>query len=67
MLLHFYYTLIIAIQILFVPERQHWVATIAIYMDADLKLHNSMFNRKITPSLEEQLLRIYTPLAPDES
>ena len=65
MLLYFYYTLIIAIQILYVPEQQHWVAT--SYMDAELKLYDSMFTRELTPSLEEQLVRIYLPLAWDES
>ena len=65
MLLYFYYTLIIAIQILYVPEWQHWVAT--SYMDVELKLYDSMFTGEITPSLEEQLVRIYSPLAQDES
>ena len=41
LLLYFYYTLIIAIQILYVPERQHWVGT--SYMNAELKLYDSMF------------------------
>ena len=49
--------LIIAIQILYVPERQYWVAT--SYMDAELKRYDSMFTGELTPSLEEQLVRIY--------
>ena len=65
MLLYFYYTLIIAIQILYVPERQHWIAT--SYMDVELMLYDSMFTGEITPSLEEQLVRIYSPLAQYES
>ena len=36
-------------------------------MDAELKLYNSMFTGELTPSLEEQLVRIYSPLAGDES
>ena len=65
LLLHFYYTLILVIQIFYVPEWQHWVAT--SYMDADLKLYNSRFTGERTPSVEEQLVRIYSPLARDES
>ena len=65
MLLYFYYTLIIAIQMLYVPEQQHWVAT--SYMDAELKLYDSIFTGELTRSLEEQLVRIYSPLAQDES
>ena len=57
--------LIIAIQILYVPERQYWVAT--SYIDAELKLYDSMFTGELTASLEEQLVRIYLPLAHDES
>ena len=36
-------------------------------MDAELKLYNSMFTGELTPSLEEQLVRIYSLLARDES
>ena len=36
-------------------------------MDAKLKLYDSMFTGELTPSLEEQLVRIYLPLARDES
>ena len=35
-------------------------------MDAELKLYDSMFTGELTPSLEEQLVRIYLPLAWDE-
>ena len=65
MLLYFYYTLIIAILILYVHERQHWVAT--SYMDAELELYDSMFTGELTPFLDEQLFRIYLPLARDAS
>ena len=36
-------------------------------MDAELKLYNSMFTGELTSSLEEQLVRIYSPLIRDES
>ena len=37
------------------------------YMDAELKLYDSMFTGVLTASLEEQLVQIYSPLARDES
>ena len=35
-------------------------------MDVDLKMYDSMFSGELTLSLEEQLVRIYLPLAQNE-
>ena len=39
------------------------VYIVSSYMDAELKLYDSMLTGELTPSLEEQLVRIYSPLA----
>ena len=44
----------IAIQILFVPERQHWVAT--AYHDGEVHIYDSCFPGYLCPSTEEQLV-----------
>ena len=45
-----------AVQILFVPERKHWVAT--AYRDGEVLLYDSLFPGSLTPSTEEQLVRL---------
>ena len=46
-------------QIHFVKERQHWVAS--SYQNGQVKLYDSLFNGKIAPSLEVQLAQLYRP------
>ena len=48
-----------AVQILFVPERQHWVAT--AYHDGEVHIYDSCFPGYLCPSTEEQLVRLYRP------
>ena len=47
-----------AIQILFVPESYHWVAT--SYDDGKVKRYDSLFQGKLTPSLEQQIVQLYS-------
>ena len=47
----------VVIQILFDPQRKHWITT--SYKDGVLKLYDSCFNLSLSPSIEEQLARIY--------
>ena len=49
-----------AVQILFVPERKHWIAT--AYHDGEV---DSLFPGSLTPSTEEQLVRLYRPAVRD--
>lgn len=46
-------------QIHFVPERQHWV--VSSYHQGEVKLYDSLFNGKLTPSLEIQIAQLYRP------
>ena len=46
-------------QILFVTERQHWVAT--HYHNGEVNLYVSLSNGRLSPSLQEQLVQIYKP------
>ena len=46
-----------AVQILFVPEHNHWVTS--SYHGKEVRLYVSCFNGRLTPSLEEKLVRIY--------
>ncbi len=48
-----------AVQILFVPERHHWVAT--AYRDGEVLLYDSLFPGKLMPSTEDQLVQVYQP------
>ena len=52
-----------AVQILFVPERQHWVAT--AYRGGEVHLYDSCFPGSLSPSTEEQLVRLYRPAVRD--
>ena len=52
-----------AVQILFVPERQHWVAT--AYRDGEVHIYDSCFPGYLCPSTEEQLVRLYRPAVRD--
>ena len=52
-----------AVQILFVPERKHWVTT--AYHNGEVLLYDSLFPGYLTPSTEEQLVRIYRPAVKD--
>ncbi len=37
----------------------HWVAS--SYIDGRVKLYDSLFNGKLTPSIETQLVQLYRP------
>ena len=50
---------ILLVHILFVPERQHWVAT--GYRDGEVHIYDSCFPGYLCPSTEEQLVRLYRP------
>ena len=52
-----------AIQILFVPERHHWIAT--HYSGGEVLLYDSCFPGTLSPSTEEQLVRLYQPAVRD--
>ena len=52
-----------AVQIFFVPERAHWVAT--SYLHGEVLLYDSLFNGKLSASLEEQIVRVYRPAVAD--
>ncbi len=54
---------ILAVQIHCVKERLHWVAT--SYRDGKVKLYDSLFNGKFSPSLEVQLTQLYRPAIRD--
>ncbi len=45
----------VAVQILFVPERKHWIAT--SYRDGEVLLYNDLFSGSLTASTEEQLVQ----------
>ena len=47
-----------AIQIRFVSECHHWVAT--SYDDGEVKQYDSLFQGKLTPSLEHQIAQLYS-------
>lgn len=53
------YDHIIAIQILFVPERNHWVAT--SYLQGEVQIYDSKLNGRLSAHLQEQLVQIYRP------
>ncbi len=55
--------LILAVQIHYVKEWLHWVAT--SYRDGQVKLYDSLFNGKLSPSLEVQLIQLYRPAIRD--
>ena len=42
----------VAVQILFVPERKHWIVT--AYHDGEILLYGSLFPGSLSPSIEEQ-------------
>ena len=48
-----------AVQIHFVPDRNHWVTS--SYSVSHVKLYDSLFNDNLTPSLEAQLVQLYRP------
>ena len=52
-----------AVQIHYVPERKHWVAS--SYFDGKVRLYDSLFNGKLTPSIEVQLIQLYRPAIRD--
>ncbi len=56
-------THISAVQILFVPERRHWIAT--AYRDGKVLVYDSLFPGRLAPSTEEQLVRLYQPAVRD--
>ena len=54
-----------AVQILYIPERQHWVTT--SYHNGEVRLYDSKFSGQLTASLEEQIVRIYKPAVQNDS
>ncbi|XP_064406458.1 uncharacterized protein LOC135351399 [Halichondria panicea] len=49
-----------AVQIFFVEERQHWIAT--SLFKGELYLYDSCFNGTLSPSTELQIAQVYSPL-----
>ena len=47
-------------QIFFVEERQHWIAT--SLFKGELYLYDSCFNGTLSPSTELQIAQVYSPL-----
>ncbi len=56
-------THISAVQILFVPEKRHWIAT--AYRNGKVLVYVSLFPGILAPSTEEQLERLYQPAVRD--
>ena len=52
-----------AVQILYVVERDHWVAT--SYRGGTVKLYHSVSTDSLTPSLEKEMAQIYRPAIRD--
>ena len=53
-------------QILYVPERQHWLTVGCI--DGDLQIYDSMLRgSKLTRSVELQIASIFAPVTQDET
>ena len=48
-----------AVQILFIEERQHWIAT--SYTMDEVRLYDSCFNGRLSPTAELQMVQLYQP------
>ena len=46
-----------AVQIMFVKERQHWMAT--SFSDNEVRLYDSCCNGGLSPSVEMQIVQLY--------
>ena len=58
-LLYIIYCLLVAIQIMYVEERGHWICT--SYLNGVVRVYDSLFNGKLSPSVKEMLIRLYRP------
>lgn len=63
--LYFFICIIIAVQILFVEEREHWVASSATYESGRVRLYDSCSTGVLTKTLEIHLAQIYKEVAKD--
>lgn len=50
-------------QVHYVPGRNHWVTS--SYFDGMVKLYDRLFNGKLTPNIELQLVQLYHPVIRD--